>query len=124
MIKKHNSLVRAEKILNSFKNSTYQNDTLDGVIEAFKQSNRQGYVLKIYKNYEPDSDICLWVYEDRKAKKIYVIQGTHNNCDELNNYCGYNLSYKEYPIVSDIKRKIVDDMIKDVYSFYDKEFKI
>ena len=124
MIKKHNSLVRAEKILNSFKDRTYQKGNLDGVIEAFKQNDKQGYVLKIYKNYEPDNDVCLWLYEDRKDKKIYVIQGKHNNCDELNNYCGDNLSYKEYPIISDIKRQIVDDMIKDVYSFYDKDFRI
>ena len=124
MIKKHNSLIRAEKILNSFHNSTFDKENLDGVIEAFKQKDKQGYVLKIYKNYDPEQDVCLWVYEEKANKKIYTVQGTHSNCDELNNYGGADLIVKEYPIKIDIKKVIVEDLIKSVYTYYDKKIKL
>ena len=40
MIKKHNSIVRAEKIINSFINSMHYNDNLDGVVEVFKENDK------------------------------------------------------------------------------------
>lgn len=124
MIKKHNSLIRAEKILNSFINNTYDKENLDGVIETFKQNDKQGYVLKIYKSYDPEQDVCLWIYEETNNQKIYTIQGTRSNCDELNNYSGVDLIAKEYPIKTNIKKEIVADLIKSVYAHYNKKIKL
>lgn len=124
MIKKNNSLVRAEKIINSFINSTYERSNLDGVFEAFKQSDKQGYVLKIYKSFDPTNDLCVWIYEDSDNKTIHTVIGCHNDCDELNNYSGDELICNEYPIKIDIKKTIVEKLIEDVYSHYNKSFRI
>lgn len=121
MIKKHNSLIRAEKILNSFINAMYSHDNLDGIIETFKDNKKQGYVMKIYNTYIPDTDLCIWLYEDLEDKKINVIIGNHNNCDELNRYNGNDLIYKQYPVVTNIKKTIVENLIDDVYKHYDKQ---
>ena len=124
MIKKHNSLMRAERILNSFNNSTYYKENLDGVIEAFKQKDKQGYVLKIYKSYDPEQDVCLWIYEEMNNQKIYTIQGTRSNCDELNNFIGADLIVKEYPIKTNIKKEIIKNLVDSVYSYYNKRLKL
>ena len=124
MIKKHNSLMRAERILNSFNNSTYYKENLVGVIEAFKQKDKQGYVLKIYKSYDPEQDVCLWIYEEMNNQKIYTIQGTRSNCDELNNFIGADLIVKEYPIKTNIKKEIVKNLVDSVYSYYNKRLKL
>lgn len=123
MIKKHNSLTRAEKIINSFINSTYENDNLDGVVEVFKETDKQGYLLKIYKTYDPSSDLCIWVYEDLNKRTIHTITGNHINCDEYNRCVGNDLKYNEYPVISDIKKEIVSNLVEDIYGYYNKSIK-
>lgn len=124
IIKKHKSLTRAEQIINSFINSMYQNDNLDGVVEVFKEKDKQGYVMKLYKTYDPESDICLWVYEDLNRKTIHTIMGNHNNCDDLNCYDGDDLVYNQYPVVTDIKKKIVSNLVEYIYDHYGKDMRL
>lgn len=124
MIKKHNSIVRAEKIINSFINSMHYNDNLDGVVEVFKENDKQGYVMKIYKDYNPENDLCVWVYEDFNNRTIHTIIGNHNNCDKLNHYVGEDLKYNEYPIISNIKKEIVSDLVEKIYNHYNKSIKL
>ena len=124
MIKKHNSLVRSEAIINSFISSMHQNDNLDGVVEVFKNEDKQGYVMKLYKTFEPDSDLCVWVYEDLTHKVINTIIGNHNNCDELNNWIGEDLKYNQYPVITNIKRDIVASFVDYIYDHYNKNIKI
>lgn len=124
MIKKHNSLTRAEKIINSFIISTYENDNLDGVVEVFKETDKQGYVLKLYKAYDPGSDLCIWVYEDLNKRTIHTIMGNHNDCDEYNRCVGSDLKYNEYPVITNIKKEIVSNLVEDIYSYYNKSMKI
>ena len=81
-------------------------------------------MLKIYKTFDPESDICIWIYEDKKVKTIHTIIGGHNNCNELNIFCGTGLKHDEYPIISNIKKDIVLNLINQVYCHYDKGFKI
>lgn len=80
--------------------------------------------MKIYKNYEPENDICVWVYEDLNKKTIHTVLGNHNNCDNLNCYDGNNLVYNEYPVISDIKKKIVSNLVENIYEYYDKNMRI
>lgn len=35
---------------------------IDGVIESFNNGKEQGLVLVIYNKYNPNLDVCLWVY--------------------------------------------------------------
>lgn len=124
MIKKHNSIVRAEKIINSFINSMHLNDNIDGVVEVFKEIDKQGYVMKLYKCFEPERDLCIWIYEDLENKTIHSIIGNHINCNELNQAVGDNLKYGQYPVVSDIKKEIVTNLLEKVYKHYSKKVRI
>lgn len=80
--------------------------------------------MKIYKTYEPENDVCVWVYEDLNKKTIHTILGNHNNCNDLNYYEGDNLIYNEYPVISDIKKKIVANLVESIYEHYNKNMRI
>ena len=124
MIKKHNSIARADNIINSFISSTYSKDYLDGIVEIFKNKDIQGYVMKLYKTFDPYEDLCVWVYENLDKKTINTIIGKHINCDKDNLWCGEDLKFNEYPVVINIKKQIVNDMSDYIYDFYSKSFKI
>ncbi len=100
------------------------NDNLDGVVEVFKEYDKQGYIMKIFKTYDPDTDLCLWVYEDLNNKTIHTIRGNHNNCDNFNRCIGDGLEYRQYPIVTDIKKKIVSNLTDDIYGYYNKSIRL
>lgn len=124
MIKKHNSLARVEKIFNSFINSMYQEGNLDGVIEVFNQNGNQGYLMKIFKTYEPHTDLCVWAYEDLENKMIHTYIGTQADCQSNNNFQTENLVHNFYPVKIDVKKQIVKELIDYIYSYYDKSIKI
>lgn len=124
MIKKHNSLDRSEKIVNSFINSMKLTENIDGIVEVFKCKDKQGYMMKLYKTFSPDTDLCVWIYEDLNNKRIHTVIGSHMNCNELNQYVGEELQYKEYPIITNIKKQIVEDLMDGIHQYYDKSISI
>lgn len=124
MIKKHNSLTRSDAIMNSFISTMHQNDNLDGIIEVFKNEDKQGYVMKLYKTYDPFEDLCVWVYEDLDKRCINTIIGKHSNCTPSNSWDGDDLIYNQYLVVTNIKRDIVANLSEYIYSYYNKNIRI
>lgn len=102
----------------------HQNDNLDGVVEVFKEKDKQGYIMKLYKTFDPETDLCLWVYENLDTKTIHTIIGNHNNCNELNCCVGSDLRYKQYPVITNIKREIVSNLVEDIYSHYNNSIRL
>lgn len=84
----------------------------------------QGYLVKIYKDYDIESDICVWVYEDLENKTIHTLIGKHIDCNNLNQPDGEDIKDYKYPVVSDIKKIIVENLLDTIYKYYNKRIKI
>ena len=67
------------------------------------------------------------MYESLSDKNIKIAYSIHSNVDENNNWIDEDkVNFKEYPIVKDIKKKIIKDIydtIRDYYGF-DEEIEI
>lgn len=102
----------------------YKNENLDGVVEVFKEKDRQGYLIKLYKSFDPDDDLCIWVYENLDSRTIHTIIANHSNCNELNQCVNSYLKCHQYPVVKNIKKDIVEDLINIVYDHYNKNIRM
>lgn len=134
MIILHKSLKRSDDIMRSLRRFFEVNfKTIDGIIETFNNSIGQGFLIKIFESYNRDNDLVIWFYESLKDKNIQIAYSTLSNLDEHNNWINIKkVNIKTYPIVKDIKIKIIRDIhfsVKDYYGFNEeiempKEFKI
>ncbi len=125
MILLHRSLKRSEDYMRSMKRLFEVNcKTIDGVIETFNNKNGQGFMLKIFCSYKPENDLAVWFYEsaDRKIKIAY---STRSNVDEFNSWKEpEKVNFQVYPIVKDIKREVIADILKIIKSYYNLDEEI
>lgn len=124
MIVKHKSIVRSQKIINSIVDLANKKQNLDGVIEYFNDKDKQGFVLKLYNTFDDEVDKCIWVYEDLLQNKIIVINGTHSNCTEYNNFDNNAMVFGKYDIDSSVIQTVSNDVINYIYKEYEKVHKI
>lgn len=93
--------------------------TLDGVLEVFNNRIGQGYLIKIFQSYNRNNDLVVWMFESIKDKNIKIAFSNHSNIDEHNNWIDKNkVNFKEYPIVKDIKKIIINDIYDIVKDYY------
>lgn len=134
MILMHKSLKRSDDIMRSLRRFCEVNfKTLDGVLEVFNNRIGQGYLIKIFQSYNRNNDLVVWMFESLKDKNIKIAFSNHSNIDEHNNWIDKNkVNFKEYPVVKDIKKTIINDIydiVKDYYGLteeieYTKEMNI
>ena len=100
MIVWNEKVKKSQDIINAVINQLYKEDiNTDGVVEIFNNGKEQGCVLKLFDKYNPNLDMCMWVYmpNDRKINNhIELIIGRHINCNQLNMWDGENLDYYEF----------------------------
>lgn len=120
MILFHKSLKRSDDIIKSLKRYFEVNcKSIDGVIETFNNVNEQGYMLKVFQSYNRDNDLAIWIYESLKDKNIKVAYGTLANVDKNNNWIDASkVNFKEYPIVSEIKKQIIRNIHNNIKEYY------
>lgn len=120
MIVFHKSLKRSDDIVRSLKWHFEVNcKSIDAVIETFNNCLEQGYMIKILKSYNRDNDLAIWIYESLKDKNIKVAYGTLSNVDKNNNWIDEKMiNFKEYPIVAEIKKKIIQNIFNNVREYY------
>ena len=128
MILMHKSLKRSDDIMRSLRNYFRINfKSIDGILEVFNNDIGQGYLFKIFQSYNDNNDLVIWMYESLSDKNIKIAYSIHSNVDENNNWMDEDkVNFKEYPIVTDIKKKIIKDIydtIRDYYGF-DEEIEI
>ena len=128
MILMHKSLKRSDDIMRSLRNYFRINfKSIDGILEVFNNDIGQGYLFKIFQSYNDNNDLVIWMYESLSDKNIKIAYSIHSNVDENNNWIDEDkVNFKEYPIVKDIKKKIIKDIydtIRDYYGF-DEEIEI
>jgi len=99
---------KSEDIIKGIIDELYKlNINTDGVVEIFNDGKEQGCLLKIYDKYNPNLDLCFWLYmpEDRSINnEIKVIIGKHINCNELNMW---NNSELETVTFSELEKCII-----------------
>lgn len=119
MILMHKSLKRSDDIMRSLRRFCEVNfKTLDGVLEVFNNRIGQGYLIKIFQSYNRNNDLVVWMFESLKDKNIKIAFSNHSNIDEHNNWIDKNkVNFKEYPVVKDIKKTIIND-IYDIFKDY------
>lgn len=120
MILMHKSLKRSDDIMRSFRRFCEVNfKTLDGVLEVFNNKIGQGYVIKIFQSYNKNNDLVVWMFESLSNKNIQVAYSNHSNIDQYNSWIDKNkVNFKEYPIVKNIKRAVINDIYKIVKDYY------
>lgn len=100
MIVWNEKVKKSQDVINAVINQLYKEDiNTDGVVEIFNDGKEQGCVLKLFDKYNPNLDMCMWVYmpNDRKINNhIELIIGRHINCNKLNMWDGENLDYYEF----------------------------
>ncbi len=120
MILMHKSLKRSEDIMRSLCRYCEVNfKSIDGVIETFNNDIGQGYILKIYQSFNTSNDLAIWFFESLKDKNIQVAYSIQKNIDGLNNWIDKEkVNFKIYPIKSEIKKTIIEDIHDIVGDYY------
>ncbi len=129
MIVWHENVKKSENIINAVINQLYKDQiNTDGVVEIFNNGKEQGCVLKLFDKFNPNVDLCIWVYlpRDRKINNhMDVIVGKHINCNNINMWEGADLksySFKEAQAREMHNRTrdfIVDFITKNLEKTYD-----
>ena len=114
---------KSEDIIKGIIDELYKlNINTDGVVEIFNDGKEQGCLLKIYDKYNPNLDLCFWLYmpEDRSINnEIKVIIGKHINCNELNMWNNSELetvTFSEAREMHNKTRDFISHYIKDCMS--------
>jgi len=120
MILMHKSLKRSDDIMRSFRRFCELNfKTLDGVLEVFNNNIGQGFLIKIFQSYNKNNDLVIWFFESLKDKDIKIAFSVHSNIDEHNNWIDINkVNFKEYKIVKNIKKQIINDIYDITKEYY------
>ncbi len=120
MIQLHQSLKRSEDIMKSLQRFFEINmKSIDGVIETFSNKSDQGYLVKIFRSFNHETDLVIWFYESLENKNIQIAYSTRNNCDANNNWIDKNkLNIKYYLIKKDIKKTIIQNIFDTVNKYY------
>lgn len=95
MIVWNEKIKKSQDVIQAVINQLYKETiNTDGVVEIFNNGKEQGCVLKLFDKFNPNLDLCMWVYmpSDRKVNNhIEVIIGKHINCNKLNMWDGDEL---------------------------------
>lgn len=95
MIVWNEKIKKSQDVIQAVINQLYKETiNTDGVVEIFNNGKEQGCVLKLFDKFNPNLDLCMWVYmpSDRKINNhIEVIIGKHINCNKLNMWDGDGL---------------------------------
>ena len=99
----------------------------DGVVETFNNGKEQGCVLKVFDKYNPNLDLCFWVYMPSNRdinNQISVVVGKHINCNNMNMWEGADL--EEYTFedasVREMHKKIRDFVLDTIKFQFGCEF--
>jgi len=86
---------KSQDVIQAVINQLYKETiNTDGVVEIFNNGKEQGCVLKLFDKFNPNLDLCMWVYmpSERKINNhIEVVIGKHINCNKLNMWDGDDL---------------------------------
>lgn len=95
MIVWNEKIKKSQDVIQAVINQLYKETiNTDGVVEIFNNGKEQGCVLKLFDKFNPNLDLCMWVYmpSDRKVNNhIEVVVGKHINCNQLNMWDGDGL---------------------------------
>lgn len=126
MIILHKSLKRSDALIKSLQ-SYFSIDfkSVDGIAEIFNNGSEQGYILKIYRSYNKDNDLVIWIYESLKDMNIQLGYSNMSNVDDKNNWIDKNkINYKLYPIKKNIKPTIISETIDNIVKYYNLDVEI
>lgn len=120
MILMHKSLKRSDDIMRSLRRFCELNfKTLDGVLEVFNNNIGQGYLIKVFRSYNENNDLVIWMFESLTEKNIQVAYSVNSNVDEHNNWIDSNkVNFKKYKIVKDMKKTVIKDIYEIVKDYY------
>ncbi len=75
---------KADKVLKAVNNElAIKGIKIDGVVEPFNNGREKGMVLKIYDSYNPEIDLCIWVYLPKNRltnNEMNILVGHHCDC--------------------------------------------
>lgn len=95
MILLNEKIKKTQDVINAVINQLYKDKiNTDGVVEIFNDGKEQGSVLKIFDKYNPNLDLCFWIFLPRDRtinNKIDVVIGKHRNCNKINMWDGDDL---------------------------------
>lgn len=95
MIVWNEKVKKSQDVIQAVINQLYKETiNTDGVVEIFNNGKEQGCVLKLFDKFNPNLDLCMWVYmpSERKINNhIEVVIGKHINCNKLNMWDGDDL---------------------------------
>ena len=95
MIVWNEKVKKSQDVIQAVINQLYKETiNTDGVVEIFNNGKEQGCVLKLFDKFNPNLDLCMWVYmpSERKVNNhIEVVIGKHINCNKLNMWDGDDL---------------------------------
>lgn len=117
---------RSEDVINAVINQLYkENINTDGEVEIFNNGVEQGCLLKIFDKYNPNLDLCFWVYLEKNRKtnnEITVIVGRHINCNEMNMWDNSDLEKTTFvdSVARQVHNKARDYIIDYVIKRFDK----
>lgn len=120
MIVWNEKIKKTENVVNAVINQLYKiNIDTDGVAEIFNNGKEQGCVLKIFDKYNPNLDLCFWIFlpSDRTMNnQISVIVGKHINCNKLNMWDGADIdSYIfEDKVAREMHKKVRDFILNTI----------
>ena len=114
MILWNEKIKKSQDVINAIINELYKdNINTDGVAETFNNGKEQGCVLKIFDKYNPNLDLCFWIYMPSNRtinNQIKVIVGKHINCTNSNLWDDDNLTTHTFEdkAVREMHKKIRD----------------
>lgn len=114
MIVWNEKVKKSEDVIKAVINELYKEHiNTDGVVEIFNDGKEQGCVLKLFDKYNPNLDMCLWIYmpSNRNINNhIELIIGKHSNCNKLNMWDGTDLETYSF---EDSKARQMHNKIRD-----------
>lgn len=126
MIVWNEKIKKSENLINAVINQLYKNNiNTDGVVGIFNNGKEEGCVLKIFDKYNPNIDLCIWVYlpSNRKINNhMEVIVGKHINCTKTNMWDDMNLESFTFENSSarDMHNQARDFIVKLITKNFDK----
>lgn len=128
MIVWNEKIKKSEDIIKAVINELYKEViNTDGVVEVFNNGKEQGCLLKLFDKYNPNLDLCMWIFmpSDRKVNnQIEVVIGKHINCNKLNMWDGDGLeSYSfEDAKAREMHNKTRDFIIEKIKSNFERTY--
>lgn len=120
---------KSEDVIKAVINELYKEQlNIDGVVEIFNNGKEQGTILKVFDKYNPNLDMCIWVYmhSDRKTNnEINITVGKHIDCNKINMWDNAELdSYifkdaKAREMHNQTRDFIVETIIKNIEKTHD-----